>query len=86
MNATCSKTETAFAKALFAFGQRYSKDDQPVFGKPILTFKKIKLAIFINSEFSSDMEKTRLNINMVIRATENFHIRKLSVTYSETWK
>lgn len=51
VKATGSKIETAFAKALFARGYRYRKNDRTVFGKPDLTFKKIKLAIFIDSEF-----------------------------------
>lgn len=51
VKATGSKIETAFAKALFARGHRYRKNDRTVFGKPDLTFKKIKLAIFIDSEF-----------------------------------
>ncbi|HSV77184.1 MAG TPA: very short patch repair endonuclease [Bacteroidales bacterium] len=48
---TDSKIESAFAKALFAKGHRYRKNDRTVFGNPDLTFKKIKLAIFIDSEF-----------------------------------
>ena len=48
---TGSKIETALAKSLFACGHRYRKNDRSVFGKPDLTFKKIKLAIFLDSEF-----------------------------------
>ncbi|HXA00346.1 MAG TPA: very short patch repair endonuclease [Cytophagaceae bacterium] len=51
VKATGSKIETALAKALFARGHRYRKNDRTVFGTPDLTFKKIKLAIFIDSEF-----------------------------------
>lgn len=51
VKATGSKIEVALAKALFARGHRYRKNDKTVFGKPDLTFKKIKLAIFIDSEF-----------------------------------
>lgn len=46
-----SKIETTLAKALFAQGYRYRKNDSTVFGKPDLTFKRIKLAIFVDSEF-----------------------------------
>ena len=46
-----SKIEVALAKLLFARGHRYRKNDNTVFGKPDLTFKKIKLAIFVDSEF-----------------------------------
>jgi DNA mismatch endonuclease Vsr len=46
-----SKIETALAKALWARGYRYRKNDKTVFGKPDLTFKKLKIAIFVDSEF-----------------------------------
>jgi DNA mismatch endonuclease Vsr len=51
VKATGSKIETALAKSLFARGHRYRKNDRTVFGKPDLTFKKIKLAVFVDSEF-----------------------------------
>ena len=51
VKASGSKIETALAKALFALGLRYRKNDRTVFGKPDLTFKKHKLAIFVDSEF-----------------------------------
>ena len=51
VRATGSKIETALAKGLFAKGHRYRKNDKTIFGKPDLTFKKIKLAIFVDSEF-----------------------------------
>lgn len=46
-----SKIETTLAKALFAKGYRYRKNDKTVFGKPDLTFKGLKIAIFVDSEF-----------------------------------
>lgn len=46
-----SKIEVALAKALWARGYRYRKNDKTVFGKPDLTFKGKKLAIFVDSEF-----------------------------------
>jgi DNA mismatch endonuclease Vsr len=46
-----SKIETSLAKALHAQGLRYRKNDSTVFGKPDITFKKYKLAIFVDSEF-----------------------------------
>jgi len=51
VRASGSKIETALAKALFAKGLRYRKNDRTVFGKPDLTFKKYKLAVFVDSEF-----------------------------------
>lgn len=51
VRATGSKIETVLAKALFAKGLRYRKNDRTVFGKPDITFKKYKLAVFVDSEF-----------------------------------
>ena len=51
INAKGSKIETALAKALYAKGLRYRKNNSNVFGKPDLTFKKIKLAVFVDGEF-----------------------------------
>lgn len=48
---TGTKPEILLAKTLFARGHRYRKNDKTVFGKPDLTFKKIKLAIFVDGEF-----------------------------------
>ena len=46
-----SKIEKALASALWSRGFRYRKNDKTVFGKPDFTFKKLKLAIFVDSEF-----------------------------------
>lgn len=46
-----TKPELLLAKALFALGYRYRKNNKNIFGKPDLTFKKLKLAIFIDGEF-----------------------------------
>lgn len=51
VRSTGSKIETTLAKALWAKGFRYRKNDRSVFGKPDLTFKKYKVAIFVDSEF-----------------------------------
>ena len=51
VKATGSQIETVLAKALFALGHRYRKNDRSVLGKPDLTFKKHKIAIFVDSEF-----------------------------------
>lgn len=48
---TGTKPELLLAKTLFSRGHRYRKNDKTVFGKPDLTFKKIKLAIFVDGEF-----------------------------------
>lgn len=46
-----TKMEVALAKALFALGHRYRKNDRTVFGKPDLTFRVLKIAVFVDSEF-----------------------------------
>lgn len=51
IRSTDTKMEVALAKALFALGHRYRKNDKTVFGKPDLTFKKFKIAVFVDSEY-----------------------------------
>jgi DNA mismatch endonuclease Vsr len=67
VKASGSKIETTLAKALFADGLRHRKNDKSVFGKPDLTFKKYKIAIFVDSEFFHGKDwntnKHRINTN-----------------------
>ena len=51
VRSTGSKAEVLLAKKLYSLGYRYRKNDRTVFGKPDLTFKKFKLAIFVDGEF-----------------------------------
>jgi len=46
-----SMIERILAKTLWHKGYRYRKNDKTVFGKPDLTFKKKRIAIFVDSEF-----------------------------------
>lgn len=46
-----SKIELALSKELWKRGHRYRKNDKTVYGKPDLTFKKYKIAVFVDSEF-----------------------------------
>lgn len=46
-----SEIEIKLAKALWNKGYRYRKNNKTVYGKPDFTFKKIKLAIFVDGEF-----------------------------------
>jgi DNA mismatch endonuclease Vsr len=46
-----SEIENKLAEALWNKGYRYRKNNKTVFGKPDFTFKKIKLAIFVDGEF-----------------------------------
>jgi len=46
-----SKIETTLGKFLWEKGYRYRKNDNSVFGKPDFVFKKLKIAVFCDSEF-----------------------------------
>ncbi|MDV6169507.1 very short patch repair endonuclease [Flavobacterium sp. DG1-102-2] len=46
-----TKDEKLLAKALWARGHRYRKNNKKVFGTPDLTFRKHKIAIFVDGEF-----------------------------------
>jgi DNA mismatch endonuclease (patch repair protein) len=62
-----TKDEVLLAKALWQRGHRYRKNDKTVFGKPDLTFKKYKIAIFVDSEYFHgkdwEFEKFRIKSN-----------------------
>lgn len=63
-----TKDEIRLAKALWKLGYRYRKNNKTVFGKPDITFKKFKIAIFIDSEFfhgkNWETEKNRIKTNV----------------------
>lgn len=62
-----TKEERLLAKALWHRGHRYRKHDKTIFGTPDLSFKKYKIAIFVDGEFfhGKDWEtmKSRLDTN-----------------------
>ena len=62
-----TKIEIKLAKGLWARGHRYRKNDKKVFGKPDLTFNRIKLALFVDSEYwhgkNWETEKFRIKTN-----------------------
>lgn len=62
-----TKDEVLLAKSLWQRGHRYRKNDKTVFGKPDLTFKKNRIAIFVDSEYFHgkdwDDEKYRIKTN-----------------------
>ena len=70
-----TKAEILLAKALFSKGYRYRKNNKNVFGTPDLTFKKIKLAIFVDGEFwhGKDWENRKNNIE----ANKEYWIKKI---------
>lgn len=51
VKSTGTKAEVCLGKALWQLGLRYRKNNKTVFGKPDFTFKKYKIAIFVDSEF-----------------------------------
>ena len=59
--------EVLLAKRLWNKGIRYRKNDRSVFGKPDLTIKKYKIAIFVDSEYFHgkdwNEEKYRIKTN-----------------------
>ena len=59
-----TKIEKLLAKGLWTKGYRYRRNNKTVFGKPDFTFKKLKIAIFCDSEFfhGKDWEKQKLRI------------------------
>jgi DNA mismatch endonuclease (patch repair protein) len=67
VRSTHTKMEVVLAKALFALGHRYRKNDKTVFGKPDLTFKRLKIAVFVDSEYFHgkdwDINKHRIKTN-----------------------
>jgi DNA mismatch endonuclease, patch repair protein len=65
VKSTGSKEEIALMKALWSLGYRYRKNNKTVFGKPDITFKKLKIAIFVDSEFfhGKDFETKKKPVN-----------------------
>ena len=67
IKSTATKEEVRLAKALWHLGYRYRKNNNSVFGKPDLTFKKYKIAIFVDGEFFHgkdwETEKERIKSN-----------------------
>ncbi|MGC4041203.1 MAG: very short patch repair endonuclease [Flavobacterium sp.] len=65
IKSTGTKCEIIFGKALWNSGFRYRKNDKTVFGKPDFTFKKYKVAVFVDSEFfhGKDWESKKKPVN-----------------------
>ena len=63
-----TRIEDKLAKALFSKGYRYRRNDRSVMGKPDITFKGLKIAIFCDSEYFHgkdwDKEKHRIKTNI----------------------
>ncbi|GEL10335.1 T/G mismatch-specific endonuclease [Flavobacterium glycines] len=94
IKSTATKVEIILGKALWNLGYRYRKNNKTVFGKPDFTFKKLKIAIFIDSEFfhGKDWEtrkKPQTNAEFWIKKIERNMQRDIEVTAyleSQNWK
>lgn len=71
-----TKIEVLLAKTLWARGVRYRKNDKTVYGKPDFVFKKIKLAVFCDSEFWHG--KDLINIQNRIGTNNEFWVSKIT--------
>lgn len=72
---TGTKPELLLAKALWSRGLRYRKNNKKVFGRPDFTFKKIKLAIFVDGEFWHG--ENWLERKKTLKTNRNFWIKKI---------
>lgn len=94
IRSTNTKPEIRLAKALWHLGYRYRKNNRTVFGTPDLTFKKLKIAIFIDSEFfhGKDWEtrkKPQTNAEFWVKKIERNRQRDAEVNVyleSQNWK
>lgn len=59
-----TKPELVLAKAMWALGLRYRKNSGSIFGKPDFSFKKYKVAVFVDGEFwhGKDWEQKKAEI------------------------
>ena len=46
-----TKEEILLSKTLWHLGYRYRRNSKYIFGKPDISFKKYKIAIFVDGEF-----------------------------------
>ena len=60
-----TKEEVLLAKTLWHRGHRYRKHDRSVFGTPDLSFKRYKIALFVDGEFfhGKDWETVKLRLD-----------------------
>lgn len=95
IRSTNTKDEVRLAKALWHLGYRYRKNNRTVFGTPDLTFKKLKIAIFVDSEFfhgkdwETQKDRVKTNTEFWQKKIERNRQRDIEVnTYleSQNWK
>jgi DNA mismatch endonuclease (patch repair protein) len=95
IRSTNTKAEIRLAKALWNLGYRYRKNNRTVFGTPDLTFKKLKIAIFVDSEFfhgkdwESQKDRVKTNTEFWQKKIERNIQRDIEVNNyleSQNWK
>lgn len=94
IRSTNTKDEIRLAKALWTLGYRYRRNNKTVFGTPDFTFKKNKIAIFVDGEFfhGKDWEtrkKPQTNPEFWIKKIERNMQRDIEVNAyleSQNWK
>ncbi len=95
IRSTNTKVEVRLAKAIWHLGYRYRKNNRTVFGTPDLTFKKVKIAIFVDSEFfhgkdwETQKDRVKTNTEFWQKKIERNMQRDIEVnTYleSQNWK
>lgn len=95
IRSTNTKDEVRLAKALWALGYRYRRNNKTVFGRPDFTFKKIKVAIFVDGEFfhgknwNIDRNRIKTNSEFWIKKIERNMQRDIEVNAyleSQNWK
>lgn len=72
---TGTKPELVLAKAMWTLGLRYRKNSGSIFGKPDFSFKKYKVAVFVDGEFwhGKDWEQKKAEI----KGNREFWIAKI---------
>ena len=75
---TGTKPELVLAKAMWALGLRYRKNSGSIFGKPDFSFKKYKVAVFVDGEFWHGKDWERKNAE--IKGNREFWITKIERT------
>jgi DNA mismatch endonuclease (patch repair protein) len=95
IRSTNTKAEVRLAKAVWHLGYCYRKNNKTIFGTPDLTFKKLKIAIFVDSEFfhgkdwESQKDRVKTNTEFWQKKIERNIQRDIEVnTYleSQNWK
>jgi DNA mismatch endonuclease (patch repair protein) len=95
IRSTNTKDEVRLAKALWHLGYRYRKNNRTVFGTPDITFKKIKIALFVDSEFfhgkdwETQKDRVKTNTEFWQKKIERNRERDVEVNSyleSQNWK